>query len=446
MLQEYASKITITHVILVSLILHAFVIAQPQHLQIWDESIFLEIMRDFLRGEDHTPYQLPGINFFQGIATLIFGDNWFSWRVPSVIFGIMSLFVFYKTFCEYTSEKNALLATTILSFDTIFFVHSSLFLRDVPLMFFGILSFYFYVKKKYYVAALSLGFAFLIKETAIFFLFLIAINHLILHYRQNYNVHSLKKTIIFLSIMSTSFLIPLWVYDMIYNPIIYEPMIVTQKLPDGREGAISYPKVKVMESRGHPMQTPVGVVTNPIKHLGVFLSKGYLNSEAYKVTNWDTNPTNFPHNWVLPISLPQDANGLGWVAEKPFDETHGGILHVGKIFGIKWRGDPNQSLWIAGFWTSVGLVVYGIFKRRDRTMLFLASGLVSMYVPYLLLQFTGRVMFPYYFILTVPFVSFGVVLAMDKIKNSRLRLMIKFVFLMVVFGWFVLFFPIKIFS
>ena len=150
MIQEYVNKITITHIILTSLVLHAFVIAQPQFLQIWDESIFLEILRDFLKGEDHVPYQMPGINFFQGPATVIFGDNWFSWRVPSVIFGMLSLLVFYNVFREYTTEKNALLATAILSFDTIFFVHSSLFLRDVPLMFFGILSFYFYIKKKKY--------------------------------------------------------------------------------------------------------------------------------------------------------------------------------------------------------------------------------------------------------------------------------------------------------
>jgi len=209
LLQEYVNKITITHIIFISIIFHVFVIAQPQFLQIWDESIFLEIMRDFLKGEDHVPYQLPGINFFQGTATMIFGDNWFSWRVPSVIFGMMSLFVFYKIFREYTSEKNALLATALLSFDTIFFVHSSLFLRDVPLMFFGILSFYFYLKKRYYLAALPLGFAFMIKETAIFFFLLIIINHLIINRNWNPKIRNLKKSLIFLSIVSASFLIPI---------------------------------------------------------------------------------------------------------------------------------------------------------------------------------------------------------------------------------------------
>ena len=444
MLQEYVNKITITHVILISLILHVFVIAHPQFLQIWDESIFIELMRDFLKGEDHAPYQLPGLNLFQGSATVIFGDNWFSWRVPSVIFGMLSLLVFYKVFCHYTSERNALLATTLLSFDTIFFVHSTLFLRDVPLMFFGIFSFYLYLKKKYYLAAIVLGFAFFIKETAIFFFFLIIINHLINKQPGKLKQVNIKKSIIFLTILSSAFLIPLSIYDVIYQPIIYDPIIVTDELPDGREIPISYPKLKVMESRGYVNQVPVGVITNPIEHLRIFFSDGYLSSQAYKVKNWETTPTNFPHNWILPIPLPENANGLGWVKEDPFEETYSGVLHVGKEFGIEWRGDPNQSLWIIGFWGSIAVVIYGIIKQRNPTTLFIASGLISMYVPYLLLQFTGRVMFPYYFLLTVPFIAFGIVVAMDKIKYFKLRIFTKSIFLLFVIGWFVYFYPLKI--
>ncbi len=106
---------------------------------------------------------------------------------------------------------------------------------------------------------------------------------------------------------------------------------------------------------------------------------------------------------------------------------------------------PNQSLWIVGFWVTFGLIIYGILKKRDKTTLFLTSGIIFVYVPYLLLQFTRRVMFPYYFILTVPFISLGVVLAMDRIRHDKLRVITKTMFLMTVVGWFVLFFPLKLF-
>ncbi|MGI0010082.1 MAG: ArnT family glycosyltransferase, partial [Nitrosopumilaceae archaeon] len=178
LLMEQFNKITLTHVLLLSLVLHTFVIAQPQSLQVWDESIFLEIARDFMAGNDRTPYQLPGLNFFIGPAMYIFGDNWFSWRMPLVIFGILTLWIFYKICCRFTSERNALFATIILSFDSIFFVHSTLILRDMPLIFFGMLSFYLYLRKRYYLSASILGFAFMIKETAIFFFVLTAIYHL----------------------------------------------------------------------------------------------------------------------------------------------------------------------------------------------------------------------------------------------------------------------------
>ncbi|NIU00214.1 MAG: phospholipid carrier-dependent glycosyltransferase, partial [Nitrosopumilaceae archaeon] len=89
--------------------------------------------------------------------------------------GMLTLLVFFKIISRLTSEKNAILATAILSFDTIFFVHSSLFLRDIPVMFFGLFSFYMYQRKSYYFAAVVLGFSLLIKETAVFFLILITI-------------------------------------------------------------------------------------------------------------------------------------------------------------------------------------------------------------------------------------------------------------------------------
>jgi len=443
-LRQELEKVSITHILLMSLVLHAFVIAQPQFLQMWDESIFLEIVRNFLNGVDHTPYQLPGLNFFVGAAITVFGDNWFSWRVPSVIFGILTLLVFYKILCKFTSERNALLATTIFSFDTIFFVHSSLFLRDVPLMFFGLLTFYLYLRKSYYLAALTLGFAALIKETAIFFLILLVIYHIGVTKPWKGNIKNGKKIAIFLGIAFTTFIFPLWLYDVIFTPIIYDPMIPTEKLPDGRDAAIGYPRMLVMESRGYIQQHPVGEVTNPIEHLSVFVSEGYIGSPAYNVENWLPRTTNYPWGWILPLPLPETGNSLGWVLEKQFDKTEEGIFHKGEVFGIKWRGDPNLSLWIVGFWSSIAFIIYSVRKNPTKVALFLGGGIVSMYVPYLLLSLTGRIMFPYYFLLTVPFVSLGIILSLDLIKNTKARFASKTILLAAVVGWFVWFYPLQI--
>lgn len=442
---RHLDKVGISHIILISLVLHVFVIAQPQHLQIWDESIFLELTRNFVKLQDHTPYQLPGSYLFTGAAIQIFGDNWFSWRVPSVIFGMLTLIVFYKIMCHVTSEKNALVTSLIFSFDTIFFVHSTLYLRDVTLMFFGMFSFYLYLKKRYYLASLVLGFSFFIKETAIFFLAILVVYHVVTT-KPWKNLRKITRTpFLFLLMMSGTFLTMLWVYDVSFNPVVYDPMIPTLKSVDGKDVPISYPRLRVMESRGYVYQQPVGTVTNPFEHLGIFLRSGYLTSEAYNVKNWNTVHTNYPWTWVLPLAPPEKGNNLGWVAEDPFNYTQEGTRHIGKTMGIKWNGDPNVPLWVAGFWGSMVFLLLGIRKTNSARLL-VGSGIACMYVPYLLLSITGRVMFPYYFIYTVPFISLGAVLLFDLIENSSVRKLAKTGLLAVTVCWFVLHYPLQVIS
>jgi hypothetical protein len=189
----------------------------------------------------------------------------------------------------------------------------------------------------------------------------------------------------------------------------------------------------------------VGTVTNPLEHIGIFLSSGYLSSEAYTVKNWNTIHTNYPWNWILPLPPPENGNTLGWVSEDELDFTQEGTRHVGKVFGIKWDGDPNVPLWVLGFWGSIAFLLLSV-KRPNSAALLVGSGILCMYVPYLLLSLNGRVMFPYYFIYTVPFISLGVVLLLDVIKNPTLRKISKFALLAIVVSWFVLHYPLVIVS
>ena len=178
MLKLHFEKVTITHIILISLVLHAFVIPFPEDWLVFDESLFSWASRTLLEGEDRTPYQMPGLHVIGATSISLLGDDWFSLRVPVVIFGMLTLLVFYNICTHFTSRQNALLATTILSFDTIFFFHSQLFLRDVPMIFFGMMALYLYLKKRYYLAALCLGTGALIKETIFFFFVMITMYHI----------------------------------------------------------------------------------------------------------------------------------------------------------------------------------------------------------------------------------------------------------------------------
>jgi 4-amino-4-deoxy-L-arabinose transferase-like glycosyltransferase len=460
-------KVTITHILLMSLVVHAFVISQPQDWLVFDESLFSWASRTLLDGEDRTPYQMPGIHIIGAIVISIFGDNWFSLRTPVVIFGILTLLVFYAISIRFTSKQNALLATTILSFDTIFFFHSQLFLRDIPMMFFGMISFYFYLKKKYYLAAFCLGFGALIKETIIFFLVMIAIYHITRKFhntRQNIpsGILSIKETkskfdaikisAIFLLIVASSFLIPLWIYDIIITPIEYEPAIPIRYNADGTENAIPYPLILVYESRGYIVQNQTGVITNPIDHLELYFTKGLL-AGAYDAKKRIVTHNYLPYNWVLPIppagvESGRGGIGMGFKKAEPFDDVRAGWPHKGEVLGVERLGYQNVALWPVAFWGSIAFVAYSIIKKTDRKNgFFIGVAVLSMFVPYLLIHiFNGRVMLPYYFILTVPFISLGIVLLFDKITNNKVRFFVKLALLSGVVAWFVWFFPVKIFG
>jgi hypothetical protein len=253
----------------------------------------------------------------------------------------------------------------------------------------------------------------------------------------------------FIGIIAASFLIPLWIYDSIVTPNVYEPMIPIRQNADGTENAIPYPLILVHEQRGYSLQNQTGVITNPIEHLNVYFTKGLL-SGAYDANNRIVTQNYYPQNWVLP--LPTDTEngrggiGMGWKNADPFDEVKNGWPHKGESMEVERLGYPNLALWPVAFWGSIAFVVVSIIKREDRkTALFVAAGIVSMYVPYLFIHvFNGRVMLPYYFILTVPIISLGVVLAADLIKQNKIRFGVKTGILALTVAWFVLYFPVKI--
>lgn len=461
MIKLHFEKVTITHIILMSLVLHAFVIPFPEDWLLFDESLFSWASRTLLEGEDRTPYQMPGLHVIGAASISLLGDDWFSLRVPIVIFGMLTLLVFYSICINFTSKQNALLATTILSFDTIFFFHSQLFLRDVPMIFFGMMAFYLYLNKRYYLAALCLGTGALIKETIFFFFIMIVMYHVSNQiYRikektySNITIKSFTSTkaivtsALFLGIMATSFLIPLWIYDIVVTPNIYEPMIPIRVNADGTENAIPYPLILVYEQRGQIIQNQTGIVTNPIEHLNVYFTKGLL-SGAYDGSKRDLTQNYYPQNWIFP--LPTDTSerggiGMGFRNADAFDEIKNGWPHKGEIMGIERLGYPNIALWPVAFWGSIAFVIFSIIKRQEgKTALFLAAGILSMYVPYLFIHvFNGRIMLPYYFILTVPIISLGVVMCANLIKQNKIRFFTKTSILALTVAWFVFYFPVKI--
>ena len=97
-----------------------------------------------------------------------------------------------------------------------------------------------------------------------------------------------------------------------------------------------------------------------------------------------------------------------------------------------------------GFWGTMCFLGYSAIKARNKTAIFLGTGISIMFIPYLLLSIIGRIVFPYYFILSIPFITLGIISALDLIKNSQLRILSKLVTLAIVVAWFVWFYPLQV--
>lgn len=438
------NKITVIHVILVSFAIHMFVISQP-NFEMLDEVHFTNFMRWFMLGIDHTPYQLPGLSIITSPFVHIFGDNWLSWRFPIVLFGMVFLFFYYKVVEHISNKKIALLTTIILSFSPVIFVSSSLMLRDMPVMAAGFLSLYLYFKQKYYFAALLIGLSAIIKETAIFFMIFIALWHVCTHTRLGENkitFNSLKKPIIFLLIVSITFLTSLYIYENVVTVLEY-----TTKHPEyisvNDNGELKATRFNILSTNTELLQKPVNdfnylnKVKDPIHHLEIILTKGYYNQNEM---GGDEFMASF-----LPIAQSSTIHQMTYGYYNVYTNDEGIELHEKQYHTLWIQSMVDYSWWHIGFWSSVFLIVYSIiakFKNNTpitKTVMFLSFGFVF-FVPYLLINMI-RDTFAYYMIYFLPVMAVGLMSSIYKIPNKKLRLAILSVFLVAILFNFVRVFP-----
>ena len=431
-MKKYFDKISISHIILTSLSLHMLVIASTQIYSISDENIFLSMMRFFLVGEDHAPYQLPGLSLIVTPFVYLFGDSWFAWRLPIIGFNMVFLYFFYKVILRHTTKNNAVLISIIISFDTLIFVHSSLMVRDIPILALGFMSLYLFFNKKYYLMGLVLGTGAVIKETMAFFLIFIIAYYMIMNYRNIITKISspkfLKTPLVVFCITGLSFLIPLGIYDNTIDVYEYETYDTGGIMKQYYEYSIGEKNTEL----------PIGTIKEPFSHLSVFLFKGYFSNASE-----DNSKDNF-FNSIVPFRQQEEI--FDATTEKfDFTNVEGNVLYVSKVYETYWGGyNAVNPIWFVGFYGTLGLIVLSIWKRNDqlKNTSFLVVGIATMFVPYLLISLI-RDTWTYYFIYSVPIISLGMILLTDKIKNNKLRQGIKISIVVCVMASFVYYFPIR---
>jgi 4-amino-4-deoxy-L-arabinose transferase-like glycosyltransferase len=74
------------------------------------------------------------------------GDNYFYWRIGTILFSLGSLIVFYRISRLFFSNYIALFGVVLLAIDPMFFSLSRIVMPDIPMIFFFLLSFYYILR------------------------------------------------------------------------------------------------------------------------------------------------------------------------------------------------------------------------------------------------------------------------------------------------------------
>jgi len=112
------------------------------------------------------------------LSMAFWGENAFAWRLPAALAGTVSVYLVYligkKLFGD---AKVGLLASSIFALDGLVLVMSRIGMNDIYFLVFMLASFFFFIREKHFVSALSLGLAAASKWTVFWFLPILVIAH-----------------------------------------------------------------------------------------------------------------------------------------------------------------------------------------------------------------------------------------------------------------------------
>ncbi|MFN3621303.1 MAG: glycosyltransferase family 39 protein [Nitrososphaerales archaeon] len=433
------TSISIRELVLIWLAIHLLLITQP-NAPVFDEAYYTKAARELLQGvASNIEHPFLG-KAWGAVGMLIFGDNAFGWRIVIIVFGALLLYAFYQLACRYLSERMALLAAAYLGFDYMFFAHSSLFLLEIPALFFAIIAFSYYLKRRIVLSAVFMGLSILSKETSLFLLFTLILLHLTTMGRPSKPdvFKSLKFTIVLLATVA----MPMQIYISAYRPSASEKLVQVVST------------VVVVAPDGSPLSTTTTTTWSAQKeYIGnVFDHWRYIISYASSLTTSSSNigPENFPWNWFIPTQQREMIYYRSEVVKNITYYSDG--VYVGsrleKMYPINWRGVSNLPLWYS-IWVVVPLSLYLLAKRRiDEGLVLSFLWIIGTYAPLLAMALAlNRIQYPFYFINTLPALALGLPIVFSKLNiDKAVRDCVLAVFL----GWtvasFLIYFPLNIWA
>lgn len=430
-LLELSRKFEISHFLLLYFAVHMLQIAFPSDgSMVFDEAYYVPASLMTLAGEAANLEHPPLGKLIGAVGIALFGNNWFGWRFPQVVISTVGLYLFYLVAKRLLGgDPWALGATILLGLDTVFFIHGGILLLDGPAFMLGLLTLELYFRKKYWWSAVSMGLAFFDREFMVFVFVTLIVYHIAV------NRGALKQAVKFLSRYTLASLLVLFVLLWAYD-IHFQPALATTIMSNINTNV-------ALDQTGQPVTTIIqtfvstssDIMWNPVQNIMFMLN--YHGPQGIVLNETAAHAYEHPLFWILPVD-PFDSATYYSVAV-----TVAAGNAVNEYIPIWYRAQPNLPLWY-GIWpAALGLALAFIRRKQWETALFMAVGIGSNYLPWLILDMlVRRIGFNYYYIYTLPFIALGLVFAIKMLPTNRAKIILaSYVIAELVF--FIWFFPVR---
>jgi len=407
--------------------------------KVFDEAYYTQAAKDLL---NFVPSNLEHPFFgkiWGAIGIYLFGNDFFGWRIFYVLIGVASVWAMYELARVFFSKEKALLAASLLGFETLFFIHTSLLLLEGPPILFALLAFLAYFKKHYYISALCFGLCVLSKEWGIYFIAALFLYHVWATKRIPFDKllsgKSLKTLVVFVIIVVVVIGVPLQIYDVVYHP--YRSTVTTVGT------------VFIVNATSGQTITTTTTSTNHSDYVHFFWENFiyyYTYHSGLTISNSDLqNPwDHLAWYWILPLSI-NPAQYYVTTVTVTTTAANGTVLSKTFLHPIDWQGIGNLVIW-RSIWIIVPVLMCKAVRRTATQLDALITAIiVGTYVPNLILSgVIHRVVYAFYFINTDPALALGIPMVItfispDSIKLQRLLMAL---WLGAAILFFILFFPV----
>ncbi len=197
--------------ILIVFFLTVFLLSFIDSGLLWDENAYLGNARNIIAHSNYTEdFRFPLLNFLISFIWLFTGESLFAAKLLIMVFGVLSVFIFYLATRFYFDRKKSLFVTSAFSFSYLVLYWSFRVYTDIPGMFFVFLSFYFLLRginrKNVFLSAISSALAFLMRFPFGLFPFSVVLYFIYKKKFSNIPVFLLSMFIIFIPWFSYNYL------------------------------------------------------------------------------------------------------------------------------------------------------------------------------------------------------------------------------------------------